>query len=327
MNIWAVDVGGTKTHVGLARRNDKSLVFDHIQTYCSTEFQDFHQVLDKFSKEVGEKPDGIGIGAAGPVRDGVAEITNLPWRICQEDIGAEFKCKVRLINDLEAHAFGLEICSKDQLAVINEGAVRPGHRAMIAAGTGLGEALMYYDGDVWHPMATEGGHCSFAPVTPDDMALHTWLARRLDGHVSWERVVSGKEGFRHLAQFLLEHGETCNPVLKRELYKHEFDWGPMLIQAAYEKDPFANRVLRWFAALYGSEAGNLALKSFPVGGLFLGGGIAPRIIPWLKEAFMVTFTAKGRFESVLMQIPVQIILDPHNGLKGAGWSVYRKFTN
>jgi glucokinase len=220
------------------------------------------------------------------------------------------------LNDLEAHAWGLDDCPPEHIVTLNAGSERRGNRALIAAGTGLGQALLFFDGKRHRPSASEGGHCAFAPVVADDDALLAHI-RKTHKHVSWERVVSGLEGFRNMYDFLVtERGETPSPALL-SASAAGYDLGAAVVETAAAGDAVAQKILRWFARLYGAEAGNLALKGMSIGGLYVGGGIAPRILPYLEAEFMGGFAAKGRFRELLSAMPVRVVTDPDVALIGA----------
>ncbi len=322
-NMIAVDVGGTKVSCGVVRVGAQVEILAR-QRYESRKHSGLEEILEDFL--AGTRPDAIGIGVAGPVHEGVARFTNLPWVVDAAQLGARFGSPVTMLNDLEAHAYGLADADPASITELQEGRpVARGNRALIAAGTGLGEAFLVPVRDGYVVSATEGGHCSFAPQEKDDVELLQFLQSRYPGgHVSWERVVSGVFGFRNLYEFLTERrgarpGEELAQAVAAAAATEATDYGAPICAAAEADDPLAVAVVRWFVRLYGAEAGNLALKTLSTGGIYVGGGIAPRIMRWMREddAFLRAFRHKGRFEALLSAMPVRTVADPDLALKGA----------
>jgi glucokinase len=317
--ILAGDIGGTKTNLALFERVDDKLVIKTQQQFASREFSTLHDVIAEFMRLSAMPPvDAACFGIAGPVIDRCCRTTNLPWEITtsglQQHLGIE---NVHLMNDLEATAYGMLYLPDEQFADLNPaGCSHNGNRAVIAAGTGLGEAMLFHDGTHYHPIGSEGGHNDFAPLTPQQDELLAWLRRRYPDHVSFERVLSGP-GIYTLYQFLLESGFAPQPSSMLEI-PEGMDPSAMISQCALEhKDPLCTETLRLFSEIYGAEAGNLALKSMSLGGLYIGGGIAPKILPFITEHFMNSFVAKGRFEKMLRSMPVKVSLEPETALLGA----------
>ncbi len=245
--------------------------------------------------------------------------TNLPWDISaanlRELLGID---QVYLLNDLEATAYGMLHLEDSAFVDLNPDAksVR-GNCAVIAAGTGLGEAILYFDGKNYHPIASEGGHCDFAPLTPQQDSLLLWLRQRFPEHVSLERILSGP-GISTLYDYLRESGFAAESDLLKNIPENE-DKSALISKAAFEEnDPLSVETLRLFSEIYGAEAGNLALKCLSVGGVYLGGGIAPKILPFLQtDTFYSAFISKGRFASMLRRIPLKVSLNPETALLGA----------
>lgn len=304
--ILAGDIGGTKTHLALYQGNQ--CLYE--EKYLSLNFNSLGDLVKQFLSSRTEKISCACFGIAGPVRDGECHATNLPWVLKASELSKELNIgQVFLINDLEANAWGLRALSAEEFLVLNEGKTVQGHAALIAAGTGLGEAGIYWDGKKRHPFACEGGHVDFAPRNELEMELLRYLHKRF-GHVSYERVLSGP-GLHNLYRFLVE---------MRLESEEDFTLDPRVItdRALAGTSRACTRALDWFISLYASEAGNLALKLLAVGGVYLGGGIVPKILPFFKaEAFMKAFTAKGRFASLLAEIPVRVILNDNTALLGA----------
>jgi len=266
--------------------------------------------------------DAASFGVAGPVRDGVCRATNLPWIVDARELAQALDLPASgLINDLEANAFGLAGLTENDLATLRAGETGArGNAALIAAGTGLGEAGLYWDGREHRPFACEGGHASFAPTATagDDteIELLRWLAER-HGHVSWERLLSGP-GLYNIYQFLRDTGRASEPpeLLQRIV---SGDPGAAITQSALKGEcDLAVQTLTLFVKLYGAEAGNLALKLMATGGVYIGGGIAPRIASWLERPIFVdAFLSKGRLRPILEAMPVHIVMNDRTALLGA----------
>jgi glucokinase len=227
---------------------------------------------------------------------------------------------VTLLNDLEAGAYGLFTLEDDEFFTLNEGAMRhAGNKALIAAGTGLGQAILYDDGHHFHPLATEAGHADFAPRDELEIELLRHLITRF-GHVSYERVVSGP-GLVNIYRFLKDVRRMAEPAALAEKFAAGEDAGAVISQAALAHEyEICVEALNLFVTLYGAEAGNLALRAKSVRGLYVGGGIAPKIVAKLKDgAFMRAFHQKGRYVDLLKAVPVQVVLNEQAALRGAGY--------
>jgi glucokinase len=265
-----------------------------------------------------EPVDRACFGIAGPVKNGQVKTPNLAWVVEAKRLAGELSLPtVGLINDLEANAYGINELAPEDFVILNRGAPdAQGNAAVISAGTGLGEAGMYWDGTRHRPFAGEGGHADFAPHDQLEADLLLYLKKQF-GHVSWERVVSGP-GLYNIYQFLRNTGRCQESPDLREAMR-ERDPSAVISQAALEnRCPLSGQAMELFVALYGAEAGNLALKIMATGGVFLGGGIAPKILPKLQGAgFMKAFAEKGRFRSLLEAIPVRVILNDETALLGA----------
>jgi glucokinase len=320
--ILAGDVGGTKTDVALFEADRTGLHMVRDGVFPSREFASLEEILTKFlAGDAGTKPAAGCFGMPGVVLDGRCTTTNLPWTVEEKALAAALALPhVRLLNDLEAAAYGMLHLRSDELAALNPhaGPGRRGHVAVLAAGTGLGEALLCWDGERYHPVASEGGHCDFAPHDDRQIDLLRYL-RAVHGHVSYERVLSGP-GIWNLFCFLRDTGKARpTPALAEALAGAE-DHGAVIGHFGLSgADPLAAATLELFATLYGAEAGNLALKCVAVGGVFVGGGIAPKLLSVLQGgAFLAAFLDKGRFQTLMESIPVQVALNPRAGLLGAG---------
>jgi glucokinase len=256
---------------------------------------------------------------AGPVLDGKCHTTNLPWELDEPALARAVGAgRVKLLNDLESAGYGMPHLAPDEMCTLNPGSrpVRPGHAAVIAAGTGLGEAILFWDGRRYHPMATEGGHVDFAPRTDQEIELLRYLRAKVGGRVSIERVLSGP-GFYDTYCFLRDSGHAAEPRALAERLRGE-DPDPIITQLGLAgEDPLCVATLELFSTLYGVEAGNLALKCLPTR-VFVGGGIAPKILPMLQGgSFMRGFTDKGRFSSLMKGMEVGVALNPQATLIGA----------
>lgn len=308
--ILAGDVGGTKTH--LALYDGMRLIKD--EKFSSHKFSGLTEIIRKFNTG---KIDKACFGIAGPVNNGRCKATNLPWIVDEKELEVELKIpKVWLINDLVATSWGIQALKQSELATLNEGVPQRGNQAVIAAGTGLGEAGLYWDGKQYRPFPCEGGHVDFAPRNQDEVNLYQYLRKKYT-HVSYERILSGP-GLEHLFWFLVEN--------KKKKEKLEGEEIPRLIteKGLSGESEICREALDWFSSIYGAEAGNLALKFLATGGVFIGGGIAPKILKVLESGnFMRAFVDKGRFDTLLKQIPVKVILNEDTALLGA--AEYAKF--
>ncbi len=319
--VLAVDIGGTKTIVALFAVGAAGLHPLRETTYASREHADFVQILEAFAPGAeGGPPWAACFDVAGVVVDGRCRPTNLPWQL---DEGALARAlgtpRVKLINDLEATALGMLQLAPAALAELNPGArpARPGHVAVIAAGTGLGEAMLYWDGTLHHPMASEGGHADFAPRGELQIELLRHLAAQGTGHVSWERALSGP-GLHEIYLFLRERGAAAQGEWLAGALESG-DPSAAISRAALEHgDALANQALDLLCEIYGAEAGNMALRGLTTGGVYLGGGIAAKILPALRRGgFLRAFADKGRFADLLRGIAVRVALEPRAALLGA----------
>lgn len=317
MGVLVGDVGGTKTVLALAEWAQGRFHLERELRLSSGDFASLEALVRYYLAETGLTPDLAAFAVAGPVRDGHSEITNLPWIIDSRRLGAAFGWDdVRLLNDLEAVAWGIPALGPEDLAVLHPGEEgAQGNACVISAGTGLGQAGLFWDGQRHHPFATEGGHGDFAPATAQEEALLGWLRQR-HGHVSWERLVSGL-GLRYIYEFLLsQEGHGLGGSLPEEGGE---DLGAAIAAgAAAGTCPLCVATMTLFVTLYGREAGNLALKHLALGGVYLGGGIAPKNLDLLRGPdFLAAFLDKGRMAPLLRRMPVKVILNPHTPLFGA----------
>ncbi len=320
--ILAGDVGGTKVNLALFRYREGLEIVAH-QRYSSNDSPGLEYVVRQFlaetsSQRTSQTVEAAAFGIAGPIVGEIVKATNLPWvvdaRVLRKTLGIE---QVRMLNDLEATGYGIPLVRERELVVLNRGKEDPqGHGALIAAGTGLGEAFLYRQDGRLQPVASEGGHCSFAPRDELEIELLRYLWKRWN-HVSFERLVSGP-GLFNIYSFLRDTGRGEEPGWLAEEMSSE-DPAAVISNAALEgRSELCGQALDLFVSLYGAEAGNLALKCKATGGLFVGGGIAPKILAALeKGGFVKAFTSKGRLSPVVENIPVRVILNPKTALLGA----------
>ncbi len=317
MRCIAGDIGGTKTHLAVAEVSGTRVRVERVATYACRDYSMFEQLLGDFLSGA-DVPRYAAFGIAGPVAGRVVQTTNLPWHIDADALQRQFGfAHCTLLNDLEAMAGGLAALGADEMLTLQAGAPDAcGNSAVIAAGTGLGEAGLFWDGQQHHPFATQGGHASFSPGDELEIALLRYLQQRHQ-HVSWERVVSGM-GLPSLHEFLCAYRDVVAPLWLTEEMESG-DAAAAISRAALSgRDEICVETLDRFVRLYGSEAGNLALKVMSHGGLYLGGGIAPKILPLLQNgAFVQAFLNKGRMRPLLEAMPVRVILNERTALLGA----------
>lgn len=318
--ILVGDVGGTKTLLALYKVGEDGRECVFKARYASADFASFNELLSLFLGQSGQTQVSlVSIGVAGMIVDGNCHATNLPWLLDHNEIQLSTgAAKVVLINDLEASAWGLLTLSERDFVELNPNAViKPGNHAVVAAGTGLGEAIMAWDGIKHSILATEGGHVDFAPRNAQEIELLQFMLAKYPEHVSYERLVSG-EGLVNLYRFLEHVGYApANPAVERQLQQQDAAAviGEMAIMGT---DVLCLAAVRLFCALYGAEAGNLALKCLPYAGVFVAGGIAAKILPIMAEGhFMEGFVAKGRYRDMLQRLSVKVCLEPEVALLGA----------
>lgn len=327
--ILSGDVGGTKTRLGLFsgdRRPGRAVAE---AAWRNSEYPDFETILEEFLARTGRPVRGACIGVAGPVVDGRCRLTNLPWVIAEKGIAERFSIpSVRLINDLEATARAVPLLSPADLKTLNPGRPVPeGNRAVIAPGTGLGEAFLTRDGERYRAHATEGGHADFAPGSALEGDLLAKLKKEC-GHVSTENVCSGK-GIARIYRFLRSRETGDEPPELAEKLGRADDPAPVIVAAAASGAPASNlcrKTVELFVSILGAEAGNLALKVSATGGLYLAGAISLAVLPFLEQGgFMEAFRRKGRLAEFMSRIPVSLILEPNPALIGAAACDFESF--
>lgn len=318
--ILAGDIGGTSTRLALFDLVGGELRVVSRERFPSRSYCGLAEIVQAFTSANQCALDAACFGIAGPVRDGRVETPNLPWVIEAESLATHLGLpRVTLLNDLEANAWGVFTLDDADVATLSGGVpMAEGNAAIISAGTGLGEAGYYWDGSSLHPFASEGGHADFAPHDDLTIELYRWLHGRF-GHVSWERVVSGP-GLVNIYTFLRDVKDHTESAELADAIRSG-DPGAEISKAALgETSGLAVAALDLFVALYGAEAGNLALKMNATRGVWLGGGIAPKILARLaRPGFLEAFCDKGRFRALLEAIPVRVILNDETALRGAAW--------
>lgn len=316
----AGDIGGTKTVLALYEDNPVDQPVQET-TFANHDFNSLSTIIEQFLTDKTAVPQRACFGVAGPVRNRQAALTNLPWLIDAPAIEDKFGWPVRLLNDLEAIAYAVPHLAGADLLTLNEAEVDPtGPIAVIAPGTGLGEAFLTWNGRSYQPSASEGGHASFGPTTPLQIELLAYLQPRL-GHISYERVCSGV-GIPNIYDFLQAHDEFDEPDwLAQELAAVE-DKTPLIVNTALEqKAAICEAALDLFIEILGSEAGNLALKIMASGGVYVGGGIPPRILDQLQNGrFMHHFVNKPPHTKLMRETAVHIIRNPKVALYGAAYA-------
>jgi glucokinase len=315
--ILAGDVGGTKVHLALYDFTGGNLTHKRDQRYAAKDYPGLEAIVKEFL--TGEEVSSACFGVPGPVRDGRLRLTNLPWTLDSRVLARDLKIEhVFLINDLEANGYGVAELKPDQIFTLSEGdPSQTGNRALIAAGTGLGEGLLIWNGKTHVPMPSEGGHTDYAPRNEDEIDLLRFLKQKYDGRISFERVVAGM-GMTSIYEFLRDVRGMEEP---KWLGDRIAAGDPNVIiteMALAASSEICEKTLDMYVSAYGAEAGNLALKILSVGGLYVGGGIAPRILEKLKDGtFMKAFTDKGRLSQLLINMPVRVILESRAALLGA----------
>jgi glucokinase len=316
-NILAGDVGGTKTNMALYRAGSGRLQLIKEKKYASRDYHSLIDIIRDFSGQ--ELPDRICAAVAGPVLHGKSSLTNLAWQLDSAAMGKELNIPVSFINDLEATAYGLAGLEKNELAMVATGETgAEGNIAVIAPGTGLGEGGLYWDGRYYHPFATEGGHSDFAPRNETDIDLFRYLQQQF-GHVSWERVVSGM-GIKSLYHFLTEAQKQIVPDWLTQRMQHE-DPAAVISEAALQhEDPVCAEAMDLFVRYLATEAASLVLKLKATGGLYIAGGIPPKILPLLQhESWAGNFDNNGRMHTLLEKVPVYVVLNDKMAMLGAAY--------
>ena len=315
--ILAGDIGGTKTNLALYSHGKTRPVTRVIESYSSRDAPGLETIVEQFFEKHPASITEVCFAIAGPVIDGRCKTTNLPWDVSERRMARRFGWNVRLINDLAATAFGIPLLYRRELYPLNRGRPRKGGNIVLAApGTGLGTSVLVWHDGKYIPIPSEGGHVDFAPTDEDQVLLWRTMCKHY-GHVSIERIVSGM-GILNIFSYLKETGRDQVPGwLARDLER--MDPARAITEAAIRKnDPLCVKVLSMFTSILGSISGNLALTVLATGGVYLGGGIPPKILPALADGvFMNAFADKGRFQGLLQKIPVSVILNDRAAILGA----------
>ncbi len=317
--ILAGDIGGTNTRLAFFEGTPDHLTAVALEVFPNRGRSGLEEIVAGFLAKHSLQPKGACFGIAGAVRDGYVETTNLPWTVSAKKVAADLGIEdVRLINDLEANAHGIALLTESDFVTLSVGKpAKDGNRALISAGTGLGEAGLLADAGGYRPFPSEGGHVDFAPRNELEIELLRYLMGRWE-HVSYERVLSGP-GLHNIYQFLRDTGRGEEPASLADEIAHGDPSAAIAKAALAGTHAICVAALDLFVSIYGAEAGNLALKVVATGGTFVGGGIAPKIIAKLKgDTFMKAFHDKGRAGALLKDVPVRVITNDKTALLGAG---------
>lgn len=315
--LLAGDIGGTKTNLALYAA-DTGLTPQFQATFKSADYDSLRAVIADFLTKADASVERAVFGVAGPVVEGQSSITNLPWEISEASLRTAMGIKeVKLLNDLEATAYGVLHLAEEDLSALNDAPPRSGTKAVIAPGTGLGEAILFYQEGRYHVIPSEGGHADFGPKNLFEMRLLRYLMGKF-GTVSYERVCSGS-GIPSIYAFFKKQKFAPEIPEMKEALKRAADPTPVIVQKAMSGEcELSIATLNTFVSVLGAEASNLALKVMAVGGIYLGGGIPPKILSKLKDGtFMAAFVNKGRFAEMLAQLPVYVILNDQTALLGS----------
>jgi glucokinase len=330
MNILAGDIGGTKTLMQIASLTNDEYEVICEKSYVSNDHEKFSDVVGLFLDEYptnSNKIDAACFGVAGPVtsqrNNQTATVTNLPWKLDTEQLkNLAHHSHVYLINDFQAVGYGIDTLDADDFVTLQPGArATQAPRMVLGAGTGLGVAQLIWQRNHYEVLATEGGHIDFAPTTAQQIELLNFLLERFD-HVSYERLLSGP-GLVNIYEYLRHAGFATEHETLRQLIKQSDPAAAIAEYAINENDDLASEAMDLFIAIYGAMAGNLALINLAFGGVYVAGGIAPKIINRLNGGgFVRAFNHKGRMSKLLSDVPVHVIMNPHVGLRGAARAGY-----
>ena len=317
--ILTGEIGATRTRLAAFETEGNNLQRVIEKVYMSQQYGGLSEIVDSFVRTEGIPVHSACFGVAGPVRGGRSKLANLPWLIDSRELAQQLRlASVGLINDLEAYAYGIDALEQKDFVTLSAGAEdSEGNRAVISARTGLGVAGLYWDGFRHHPFACEGGHADFAARTPLEAELVAYLQNKY-GRISWERILSGP-GIKNIYDFLRDTGKAEEPEWLREQIGQAPDPPAVISQLALAgKAAICHQTLAMFVSIYGAETGNCALYFMSTGGIFIGGSIAAKIVPKMKDpVFMQSFLDKGRMSALLQEIPVKIVLNDDAGIMGA----------
>lgn len=318
------DIGGTKTNIAVLEPQNSRFKTLYEKNFTNNNYDSLRTIIDKVINEDLKHTFKIThacFGVAGPVKDGLCDATNLPWLVDSRKIAELLNLSpdcVCLLNDLEAAAYGIQILEEKDVFILNKGIPQKnGNLALISAGTGLGESIIFWDGEKYTPSPSEGGHTDFAPRNKIEIDLLNYLINKY-GRISYERILSGP-GLLNVYNFFKDTTYQNTPQWLLERFKKEDPSAVISDIGMSKKDIACEKALDLFVSIYGAEVGNLALTALATGGIYVGGGIAPKILEKLKEgAFMQAFTHKGRLSVLISQIPVKVILNDKVPLLGCG---------
>ena len=317
--ILAGDTGGTNTRLALFEKTEHGFESVAVEKFSSPAFGSLNEIIGKFLADKSHKIERACFAVPGPVQENKAKLANLPWAVDASEVQKQFGYdRIGLINDLESNAYGLNELKDSDFTILSEGSPNPsGNAALVSAGTGLGEAGMHFADGRRLPFASEGGHADFAPRNELEIELLRYLLSKYE-RVSVERVVSGK-GLQNIYEFLRDTKREEVPAWLEEEISEGNDVGAMVSKHGLAcKAPICEQALEIFASAYGAEAGNLGLKMLASGGVFIGGGIAPKILPKLQEpTFLNSFKSKGRMSDLMERMPVRVVLNDNAALLGA----------
>ncbi|WP_255535224.1 glucokinase [Cellulophaga sp. E16_2] len=317
--VLAGDIGGTKTNLALFEYKDGHLTLIKQNSYKTKNHTSLLEIIADFKVEKITKIDSICFGVAGPITKGKVHGTNFPWDIDTDELIKALELKsIYLINDMQANAYGLATLKEKDLDRLKYGSEIAGNAVIISPGTGLGEAGLFWDGTAYHPFASEGGHCDFGPRNDFDLEIWKYFQQKY-GHVSWERLLSG-QGIRDTYQLIRNvSGEKETDTFKAKMAKE--DPAAVITQTALEGlDIVCRETLDLFVRFLAIETAQLALKFKATGGIYIGGGIMPKIIKGMnREIFTDNFMQSGRMNSLLQMVPVNVILNDNTALLGAAY--------
>ena len=327
------DIGGTKTNIAVLEPLNEKFQTLYEKSFISNNYDSLKSIVDKVINEDLKQKFKIThacFGVAGPIKDGLCDATNLPWLVDSKKIADLLNLphnNVCLLNDLEAAAYGIQVLEDRDVLILNEGTLQTnGNLALISAGTGLGESIIFWDGEKYRPSPSEGGHTDFAPRNKIEIDLLSYLINKY-GRISYERILSGP-GLLNVYNFFKDTTYQNTPQWLLERFKKEDPSAVISDVAMSKKDICCEKALDLFVSIYGAEAGNLALTALATSGVYIGGGIAPKILNKLKEgAFMQAFTHKGRLSVLISHIPVKVILNDKTPILGCGNFLNINFKN
>lgn len=316
--ILAGDIGGTKSLLAFFSPDQGPRDPQYARSLPSRDYASLAEVLTDYLKDISQPVEAACFGIPGPIVNERSETPNIPWVVDAHRLRQATGSDVLLVNDLEATAYGIDTLNADELATLSEGQPNPqGNAALIAPGTGLGEAILFWDGNKRRPSASEGGHCDFAPRNAREMEFLAYLLKEFD-RVSFDRVVTGS-GLWQLYRFLRETQYAEEPDWLRQDMAQAEDAAAVISRVALEKrSDLCVKALDMWVSFLGAEAGNLALKALATAGVYVGGGIPPKILPKLKDGtFLTSFHNKGRLAGLVGHMPVHVILNDKTALYGA----------